>query len=97
MELRIGDRAALYSLPLPAKGGVCGQQPLVRLAVDHVLPRIPGPRDVARADYRTCFTVTVGRTACAWAALVIAIGANNAAAKARVSAVLMIITLVLLG
>jgi len=24
MELRIGDRAALYSHPLPAEGGVCG-------------------------------------------------------------------------
>src|SRR6516164_3991575 len=53
MELRIGDRAALHAHPLPAEGAVCRQQLLVTLAVDDVLARIPRPRDVAPADYRT--------------------------------------------
>jgi len=52
MQFRIGNRAALYAHPLPAESGISRQQSLVRLAVDHILPRIPRRRYVARADYR---------------------------------------------
>jgi len=52
MQLRISDRAALYAHPLPTEGGICPQQLLIALAVDHVLPRIPGLRDLTLADYR---------------------------------------------
>ena len=41
MEFRIGDRATLLSHPRLAERGICPQQLLVKLAVDHVLPRIP--------------------------------------------------------
>jgi len=93
MELRIGDRAALHAHALPAEGAVCRQQLLVTLAVDHVLARIQDPETSPRLTIGRCFTVTVGRTACAWAAVVIAIGANIAAATAKISAAFMIITL----
>src|SRR6516164_4824211 len=37
MQFRIGDRPALNSLPFSAESGISRQQPLVRLAVDHIL------------------------------------------------------------
>ena len=52
MEFRIADRAALLSHPRLAKSAVCLQLPLVPLAVDHILPRRPGRRQVIRVDYR---------------------------------------------
>jgi len=94
MQFWIGDRPALNSLPFSAESGISRQQPLVRLAVDHILR---ASQDVDTSPGLTigrCFTVTVGRTACAWAAVVIAIAAKTAAATAKVTAVLMIITFV---
>ena len=53
MELGVGDRAALDPHPIAAESRICRQKLLVTLAVDHVLARIPGLRDVAWADVRT--------------------------------------------
>jgi hypothetical protein len=51
-EFRIGDRPALLSHSRCAESVVRLQQPLVMLAVDHVLLRRPGRRHIARVDYR---------------------------------------------
>src|SRR5207247_8840847 len=52
MEIRIGDRPALLAHPRLAESGVCFQQPIVAFALDHVPPRRPGGRHVARVGLR---------------------------------------------
>ena len=97
MQLRISDRAALYAHPLPTEGGICPQQLLIALAVDHVLPRIPGLRDLTLADYRAVLHYNSWSACCAWTIEAVTIVARRGTPTARLSAVLMIMTLVLLG
>src|SRR5262249_8053561 len=51
-ELRIGDSSTLLLHSRSPKSGICAQQLLVLFALDDFLPRHPGPRYAAGADYR---------------------------------------------
>ena len=80
--------------PRLAESVICLQQPLVLLALDHVLPRIPGLCYIARLTIGGCFTTMDCRAASA--AGVVATVTRQAAAQAKLIAVLMIITVALL-
>src|SRR5215831_13942160 len=52
-KLRKGDPSTLLLHPRSSEGGVCPQQLLILLAFDHVVPRVPSLRHIARVGYRS--------------------------------------------
>ena len=90
-KFRIGDRPALLAHPRLAESGISRQLPLILFTVDYVLPRRPGLRYVAGADYRGMLHRDGPSRRLRVTAGVVAIVARQAAAIANFTAVLMII------